>query len=316
MRADDLSLISAVPSDAVLAHRRKLLALLLAMPWLTRSWLALAAPTVSGETTAAVGGGFIALSQFATGRSKLDPEIGAALLAALRDSDASFSAAFDGLAADASSGKYSDVEALEAAVRGTPKHAALLALVSAWYTGSVTVNGKERFITLQEALLYQPIADGSHIPGNCAGATNSWADLPLPALAAMPTDSIGTTTMANPTSADVVVIGSGVCGAMVAHEAVQAGLSVLMLEAGPRGERSDYWQRFMNLPATNRARGDMQSPFPQSPYAPFPMFGNDDYLILKGRDAGAFRQATCVWSAARPGTGRACAGGICRSICA
>ena len=34
----------------------------------------------------------------------------------------------------------------------------------------------------------------------------------------------------------------------------------------------------------------MQSPFPQHPHAPFPMFGNDDYLILKGRDAGAFRQ--------------------------
>jgi choline dehydrogenase-like flavoprotein len=78
---------------------------------------------------------------------------------------------------------------------------------------------------------------------------------------------------------------------MVAYQAVQAGLSVLMLEAGPRGERGDYWQRFMSLPVTNRAHGDMQSPFPQSPYAPFPMFGNDDYLILKGRDAGAFRQA-------------------------
>jgi choline dehydrogenase-like flavoprotein len=96
--------------------------------------------------------------------------------------------------------------------------------------------------------------------------------------------------MATTHSADVVVVGSGVCGAMVANEAVKAGLSVLILEAGPRGERSDYWQRFMSLPASNRARGDFQSPFPQSPYAPFPMFGNDDYLHLKGRDAGAFRQ--------------------------
>ena len=76
--------------------------------------------------------------------------------------------------------------------------------------------------------------------------------------------------MASSNSADVVVVGSGVCGAMVAHEAAQAGLSVLMLEAGPRGERGDYWKRFMSLPANNRARGDMQSPFPQSPYAPFP----------------------------------------------
>src|SRR4030095_16471050 len=96
--------------------------------------------------------------------------------------------------------------------------------------------------------------------------------------------------MATSNSADIVVVGSGVCGAMVAHEAVQAGLSVVILEAGPRGERGDYWQRFMSLPASNRARGDFQSPFPQSQYAPFPMFGNDDYLILKGRDAGAFRQ--------------------------
>ena len=190
MRSDDSSMIRALPSDAaVQADRRKLLALLLATPCLAKSFLAWAAQAVSSETTAAGGSGkFMALSQFATGRSKLDPEVGAALLAALRESDASLSTALDDLAADASSGKYSDVEGLEAAVRGTPKHAALLALVSAWYTGSVSVNGKERFITLQEALLYQPIADGSHIPGNCAGAPNSWADLPLPALAAMPTD--------------------------------------------------------------------------------------------------------------------------------
>jgi hypothetical protein len=109
-------------------------------------------------------------------------------MAALAESDTAFSAAIDDLAADAASGKYSDVEGLETAVRGTPKHAALLALVSAWYTGSVPSKGKERFITLQEALLYQPIADGSHIPGNCAGATNSWADLPAPALAATATE--------------------------------------------------------------------------------------------------------------------------------
>ena len=189
MRSDDSSMIPALPSDAaVQADRRKLLALLLATPCLAKSFLASAAQAVSGETIAAAGGKFMSLSQFATGRSKLDPEVGAALLAALRESDASLSTALDDLAADASSGEYSDVEGLEAAVRGTPKHAALLALVSAWYTGSVSVNGKERFITLQEALLYQPIADGSHIPGNCAGAPNSWADLPLPALAAMPTD--------------------------------------------------------------------------------------------------------------------------------
>ena len=169
-------------------RRRRLLALLLATPFLPASWRAAMAQGAAGEGTAAAAGKFMTLSTFATGRTKLDPETGAALLAALRESDATFAAKVDDLAADAASGKYSDVEGLEAAVRGTPKHAALLALVSAWYTGSVSINGKERFITLQDALLYQPIADGSHIPGNCAGATNSWADQPAPALAAMPSE--------------------------------------------------------------------------------------------------------------------------------
>jgi hypothetical protein len=169
-------------------RRRRLLALLLASPVLPASWHAAMAQGAAGAGSAAAAGAtFMKVSLFATGRSKLDPEIGAALLAALRESDTTFAAAVDDLAADAASGKYSAVEALEAAVRGTPKHAALLALVSAWYTGSVPVNGKERFITLQDALLYQPIADGSHIPGNCAGATNSWADQPSPSLA-LPTD--------------------------------------------------------------------------------------------------------------------------------
>ena len=168
-------------------QRRKLLALLLASPFLAASWAPSMVQGAAGAATAATAGEkFMTLSTFATGRSKLDPELGASLLAVLRESDASFAAAVDDLAADAASGKYADVEALEAGVRGTPRHAALLALVSAWYTGSVPVNGKPRFVALANALMYQPAADGSHIPGICAGAVNSWAALPRPALAAMP----------------------------------------------------------------------------------------------------------------------------------
>lgn len=161
--------------------RRKILALLIASPWLPS--LAHAASSVAPGTA---GSKFMALSLFATGRSKLDPKIGTKLFAALRESDASFVGAADSLAADAASGKYPDVGSLESAIRSTPKHAALLALVSAWYTGTVTIKGKPRFITLGDALMYQPIADGSHIPGNCEGATNAWAQLPYPALADMP----------------------------------------------------------------------------------------------------------------------------------
>ena len=181
MRFDNPSMIDALSPDAgPQAQRRQLLALLLTAPWLPTL-------TQAAENAAATGGEkFFTVSKFATGRAKLDPEIGAQLLAALRDADDTFAVALDQLAADASSGKYPDVESLEAAVRGTPKHDALLALVSAWYTGTVSVKGKPRFITLNGALLYEPIADGSHIPGNCAGAANSWAAQPAPALAAMP----------------------------------------------------------------------------------------------------------------------------------
>jgi hypothetical protein len=162
--------------------RRKVLALVIASTFVPE--LAHAASSVAASAS---GDRFMALSLFATGRSKLDPKIGAGLLAALRDADASFAAAADSLAVDAASGKYPDVETLESATKGTPKHAALMALISAWYTGTVAVKGKPRVVTVSDALMYQPIADGSHIPGLCAGAANSWAELPYPAVDAMPT---------------------------------------------------------------------------------------------------------------------------------
>jgi fructose 5-dehydrogenase small subunit len=161
--------------------RRKLLALVIASTFLPPL-----AHAASSAATGTAGQRFVALSLFATGRSKLDPQLGTKLFAALRESDASFAGAADLLAADATSGKYPDVESLEAAIRGTPKHGTLLALVSAWYTGTVSVKGKPQVITMGDALMYQPIADGSHIPGNCEGATNSWAQRPYPALADMP----------------------------------------------------------------------------------------------------------------------------------
>jgi len=180
MQFDNLSTITALSRAAVQIRRRQLLALLIAAPWLP------SVAQAAGSAVTAGGDKFMTLSMFATGRSKLDPDVAAQLLAALRESEDTFAAAVDQLSADASSGKYPDIERMEAAVRGTPNHAALLELVSAWYTGTVSVKGRPRFITLTGALLYEPIADGSHIPGNCAGATNSWANQPAPALAAMP----------------------------------------------------------------------------------------------------------------------------------
>src|SRR5262245_28366720 len=125
MPSDDESMVLVSPQEAQI-QRRRLLALLLASPVLAASWPISVAQGAAGEGAAgAAGETFMKLSIFATGRSKLDPETGASLLAALRESDASFASAVDNLAADAASGNYSDVEGLEQGVRGTPKHAAL-----------------------------------------------------------------------------------------------------------------------------------------------------------------------------------------------
>ena len=43
--------------------------------------------------------------------------------------------------------------------------------------------------------------------------------------------------MADDHSADVVIAGTGVVGCLIAEQALDAGLSVLMLEAGPRVDR-------------------------------------------------------------------------------
>ena len=43
--------------------------------------------------------------------------------------------------------------------------------------------------------------------------------------------------MANEIKYDLVVVGTGVVGCLIAEQALDAGLSVLMLEAGPKVNR-------------------------------------------------------------------------------
>lgn len=82
--------------------------------------------------------------------------------------------------------------------------------------------------------------------------------------------------------ADVVVVGSGVAGGLVAHQMALAGKSVLILEAGPRYPRGDIVERFRN----QVDKMDFMGPYPSMPYAPHPSFNPDNnYLIQKGSQA-------------------------------
>lgn len=81
---------------------------------------------------------------------------------------------------------------------------------------------------------------------------------------------------------DVVIVGSGISGAIIAHELAKAHKSVLILEAGPGEDLSlatyeSYLRRFYGT-----ASKDNQAPFPLNPNAPMPR-GPEARKVWPGR---------------------------------
>ena len=99
--------------------------------------------------------------------------------------------------------------------------------------------------------------------------------------------------MANNRSADVVIAGTGIVGVLIAEQALDAGLSVLMLEAGPRIDRGRITENFRNLPPAMKFLNS-DGAYPPKPWALHPMAytgdAEKDYLITSGPDAKAYRQ--------------------------
>jgi choline dehydrogenase-like flavoprotein len=92
-------------------------------------------------------------------------------------------------------------------------------------------------------------------------------------------------------NADIVIVGSGVVGALIANQLVDAGRSVLVLEAGPRLNRADVVENWRNVSFERRLGSDFQGPYPQSPFATAPLyFPSNDYVALSGPDANSFQQ--------------------------
>jgi fructose 5-dehydrogenase large subunit len=98
--------------------------------------------------------------------------------------------------------------------------------------------------------------------------------------------------MATETNADVVIVGTGIVGCLIAQQMLDSGLSVLMLEAGPRVDRWRIVENFRNLPPSLRLHFD--APYPPKPWAPHMESYTDaaaaEYLQLEGPNARAYRQ--------------------------
>src|SRR3954454_1235789 len=93
--------------------------------------------------------------------------------------------------------------------------------------------------------------------------------------------------------ADVVIVGTGVVGSLIAERALDAGLSVLMLEAGPRVDRWRIVENFRNLPPSLRLC-HWDAPYPPKPWAPHleprTLKEQEQSLQLEGPNARAYLQ--------------------------
>ncbi|MFK0684517.1 GMC family oxidoreductase [Ochrobactrum sp. BD67] len=92
-------------------------------------------------------------------------------------------------------------------------------------------------------------------------------------------------------TADVVIVGSGVVGALIADQLAGEGKSVLVLDAGLRIDRAQAVENWRNMPFANRAGSDFQGLYPQSQWAPAPLYWpENNYVGLSGPDGKGFKQ--------------------------
>src|SRR5271170_6621329 len=180
--------IHAAQSRNLSRHESRRRTLLGAIALLLAPWASVPADG-AGKAADRTGSGatrFIEFSKLATGHQQLDPALGATLFATLVEQDRAFTSKLAVLDQFARSRQITDVDALDAALRNNPLRDDLMGIIAAWYTGAVGTGPQAKAVTYGEAMMYAPAADGSHNPGFCAGATNSWGSLMRPPIDVLP----------------------------------------------------------------------------------------------------------------------------------
>ncbi len=144
--------------------------------------LALVAPVTSPTPAAA---GFMRLSQALTGHPDLDATTAARLVEGFARNVPEVAAALPALGALVQDGQ--SAPELLAAATGAGLRPAALAIVAAWYTGTVGKGVHALTVSYRDALMQRPVADALTPPTYVGGGPAWWSapppDVGLPALA-------------------------------------------------------------------------------------------------------------------------------------
>ncbi len=84
--------------------------------------------------------------------------------------------------------------------------------------------------------------------------------------------------MADDLSADVVIVGAGIAGALAAEGLARQKIDTLLVDAGPRITRAEALETYRHAP--NRSLPG--APYPNTPYAPRPIERDPGYYIVQG----------------------------------
>ena len=142
-------------------------------------------PSLDGKT-------FLALSKALTGHANLDPTTASRLVDAFRRTDAGFAARATALAQRVRAGQTPAQLLADADSAGL--HDTALAIVAAWYTGTVGHGQKAIMVAYADALMYDTVQDGMSAPTYCSNGPLWWTAEPPPADVAPPRKTVAPAT--------------------------------------------------------------------------------------------------------------------------
>ncbi|MDB5850046.1 MAG: D-sorbitol dehydrogenase [Rhodoferax sp.] len=180
---------STISEPVVLLSRRRTLiggaAVLLGMGALFRLPSGQAAPDPTSAAASAAENDFLAFSRAITGHAELEPETARRIYAAMAAATgfAAQAARLTGLVTAGQEPRVLLAGATAAGLRDTA-----LAVVAAWYTGTVSSESRTTVVSYAQALMYQPVRDGQSPPTYCNAGPAWWTRDPPPIRVSAPVE--------------------------------------------------------------------------------------------------------------------------------